>query len=597
MTKKLLKTIAVVILLCTIALFATACQSKFDGHNGFIKAQGRILVDEDGKEYNIEAINFGNEAMDYPAELTNGKYGEETYKELSEMGLNSVRFLINYNLFEDDANPYVYKESGFAWIDKNLEMAKKYGIRLILDMHTPQGGYQSWDRENHAIEGMDEGDALWVNPENQKRLAALWGAIAERYADEPGILGYGVVNEPMVAISDFADSDDKTVKYKAAVDLYQGLLNQITASVRAVDTNHILFVQNLYAIKDLNNDTENWVSVNDDKNFILVDDTNVVYEFHFYGPNKYTHQGGKGSNSTDYAYGDEDALVAISPTYKSQATTKRADPTSQEWQYVESGLLKFNNETWNVLGVGFTATALGEGGVAYIDNLILKEYDENGNYVRDVYYDYFEWEEWEGFYFWDPGKTGKVEVTEDEFYEGEESLSISNTKGEGSVTKYAFKPKQGYCYQVGAYIKVKTNNPAANVTARVLAGSCASVTPLTRETLESGINAYVPFSEKYNVPIFCGEYGCTVRCFYKNGMGVNRGGAKWVSDVIDILIENNIGSAYHMYAGGQGYYGGATGSDFGMYQTYDTVKVGNDELNEQLYKVLSEKFADPEEDK
>ena len=43
------------------------------------------------------------------------------------MGFNSVRFYLNYGLFEDDSKPYEYKESGFEWIDRNVEWAKENG--------------------------------------------------------------------------------------------------------------------------------------------------------------------------------------------------------------------------------------------------------------------------------------------------------------------------------------------------------------------------------------------------------------------------------------------------------------------------------------
>ena len=595
MLRKFVKFVAILAALLAVAIASTGC-FKFDDHKGFIRAEGRIMVDEDGKEYIIEAINFGNDAMSYITEA-NPNYGEETYAELAEMGLNSVRFLINYNLFEDDENPYVYKESGFEWLDTNIEYAKKHGLRLILDMHVPQGGYQSWDRDaRRSADGYDEGDSLWVHEENQKRLAVLWKAIAERYADEPVILGYGVLNEPMVAVAGFAKSDDPAVKYEKAITLYQKVLDEITASIREVDNNHIIFIQRLYAIKNLNDDTEYWVTVNEDNNFFLVDDDNVVYEFHFYAPNKYTHQGGTGSTSTDYTYGDENGVIATNVTYKNLSVSPRASLNTDEWQFVQTGVLKFSNESWNVLGIGVNAASLGANGTAYFDNFVLKEYDENYEFVQDVYYEYFEWAEWEGFYMWDPNYTATLKVTDDVCYEGDECLSISGSLGEASVNKYAFKPTQGHYYQLTGYVKLENVERTANVTIRVMAGEAESVTYLTKDVVVDGIEAYIPFSEKYNVPIFCGEYGLTLRCFYKNEMRINRNGEQWVSDVIDTFQKNNIGSAYHMYSGGRGYWGGSSGNDFGMYQTYDKIQIDGDALNKTLKAILTEKFSDPTEE-
>ncbi|MCD1654468.1 hypothetical protein K7J14_07085 [Treponema zuelzerae] len=42
----------------------------------------------------------------------------DDYAAAAAMGFNSVRFYINYGLFEDDSKPYAYKEAGFAWLDQ-----------------------------------------------------------------------------------------------------------------------------------------------------------------------------------------------------------------------------------------------------------------------------------------------------------------------------------------------------------------------------------------------------------------------------------------------------------------------------------------------
>ena len=160
-----------------------------DGYTGFIHADGKQLVDEDGKPYTIKGMAFGNEVWSNPSAEPTRHHDAESYQELAEMGFDSVRFYLNYGLFESDSNPYTYREEGFAWLDKNIAWAKAAGIRLVLNMHYPQGGYQS----------QGDGTALWTEPENQKRLCALWTEIARRYADEPVILGYGLVNEPVVA--------------------------------------------------------------------------------------------------------------------------------------------------------------------------------------------------------------------------------------------------------------------------------------------------------------------------------------------------------------------------------------------------------------
>ena len=132
--------------------------------------------------------------------------------------MNTIRFYLNYHFFEDDANPYNYKQTAWDWLDQNIAWAKKNKIYLILNMHTPQGGYQS----------QGNGGALWDIAENQNRLIALWQAIVERYKDEEIIAGFGPLNEPVPTVS-------KTKWNLLAQKLIDG--------IRQVDKHHLLFIE------------------------------------------------------------------------------------------------------------------------------------------------------------------------------------------------------------------------------------------------------------------------------------------------------------------------------------------------------------------
>ena len=238
---------------------------------GIIETDGTKLVYPDGTEYKIKAISFANQVYGNPSSVTSTHHDENAYKILSEMGFNSVRFYINYGLFESDKNPYVYREEGFAWIDKNIQQAEKYGIKLILNMHYPQGGYQS----------SGEGTALWTDAQNQERLIALWTEIARRYADCDTILGYGLVNEPIVA---------KTDSSLKGIDIWKNLAQRITSGVRKYDKKHIVFIENIYGSQIYDQSTNSWVvDKNDTDAWTLINDNNVVYEFHFYNPLEITH--------------------------------------------------------------------------------------------------------------------------------------------------------------------------------------------------------------------------------------------------------------------------------------------------------------------
>jgi len=239
---------------------------------GFIKTENELLKDGAGENFLIKGIAFGNNVWANPATPPKTHHTEESYKELSELGFNSVRFYLNYGIFESDNAPYKYKREGWDWLDQNIETAKNYNIRLVLNMHYPQGGFQS----------NGNGMALWTDKENKKRLAVLWTEIAKKYKNEPAIAAFDLLNEPVVP-------------QKATIDetfaQWQDLAQEITRSIRTVNTNHMIMVERLNAYKNLKTGVSNWDNnMNGNMNFFLIDDINVTYEFHVYDPFVFTHQ-------------------------------------------------------------------------------------------------------------------------------------------------------------------------------------------------------------------------------------------------------------------------------------------------------------------
>ena len=49
-------------------------------------------------------------------------------------------------------------------------------------------------------------------------------------------------------------------------------------------------------------------------------------------------------------------------------------------------------------------------------------------------------------------------------------------------------------------------------------------------------------SKKYNVPVYCGEFGISTDCF-KDGAN----GTQWVRDILDIFLENGVNFNYHAF--------------------------------------------------
>jgi endoglucanase len=216
--------------------------------------QGMLIVDGNGNPLRLRGVNLGGwqnwEGWDFirGSDISENKidaglaglvgqdavdaFHERMYENfvaeadlraIASYGFNSIRLPVNYAILEDDARPYLYKESGWALIDRALDWCEAYGQYVILDMHSAPGG-QSGLPPSNPSPGEPK---LWTSEENVKRTIALWQAIAKRYKDRTIIAGYDLLNEPLPP------------KENQLVGLYQWLV----PAIRQIDRYHMLIIE------------------------------------------------------------------------------------------------------------------------------------------------------------------------------------------------------------------------------------------------------------------------------------------------------------------------------------------------------------------
>lgn len=158
-------------------------------------------------------------------------------------GFNSIRLPIHYDqlTLPADREPVVGKDSwneeGFRRIDRLLAWAKANGMYLILDLHAAPGGQGT----DNAISDRDPAKpSLWDSPENRRKTIALWRELARRYADDPGIGAYDIINEPNWDFD--GDGGGHGCKEKGNVPLRQ-LQREITGAIRAIDRRHLIVIE------------------------------------------------------------------------------------------------------------------------------------------------------------------------------------------------------------------------------------------------------------------------------------------------------------------------------------------------------------------
>lgn len=147
---------------------------------------------------------------------------------LKSIGVNSIRVPFNYRLFTSEKYLGVSNANhGFELLDRLISWCKKEQLYVLLDMHCAPGG-QTGDN-------IDDGDGypfLFESESDQQLTTSIWKRIATRYANEPIIIGYDLLNEP---IATYFSPDDFNYKL-------EGAYKRITAAIRQVDKNHLIFL-------------------------------------------------------------------------------------------------------------------------------------------------------------------------------------------------------------------------------------------------------------------------------------------------------------------------------------------------------------------
>lgn len=198
--------------------------------------RGQSTVDASGQVVVLRGVAYAGYHFDisYTSLVV---HSESNYQEFARLGFNSVRLPISWSNLEPVPDRF---NSAFLknYVDRDIQWAKKYGLYVILDMHQWNwahrfGGAGAPDWVVQQYEGTKDGKYaaivnFWTqNKTLQAHLINVWTGIAAYYKEEPAVAGYDLFNEPYcdfgVSVSEF--------------------YVQAATAIRAVDPNHILFLE------------------------------------------------------------------------------------------------------------------------------------------------------------------------------------------------------------------------------------------------------------------------------------------------------------------------------------------------------------------
>ncbi|MCC5895608.1 MAG: glycoside hydrolase family 5 protein [Alkalibacterium sp.] len=200
-----------------------------NGYPGSEQSLRKLMTDEIGEEKS--QVFFDS--------LHHHFFNEEDLAFITSLGLNTIRLPLNYRQFEDDLDPFTYKEEGFEKVDAFLDLCEKYNVYVILDMHAVQGFQNThWHSDNNSRNSF-----FWREKHYQERFINLWKAIAERYKGRSVIAGYDLMNEPAVN-TPYGDYPHTYFdQYKPDWSVINELYKTTVEAIREVDPDHIIILE------------------------------------------------------------------------------------------------------------------------------------------------------------------------------------------------------------------------------------------------------------------------------------------------------------------------------------------------------------------
>jgi endoglucanase len=177
---------------------------------------------------------------------------------IKSMGFDHVRLSVNpqpmWRRGQADRIPADY----LGYLDRAVQMILDRGLAVIIDIHPESDFKQKLVTDDGFVE----------------QFADYWRALARHYATtNPELVAFEILNEP-----EFHD------RYR-----WQGVQAKLAVAIREGAPQHTIIVAGAY-----------WSSENELLFFDPLRDSNIIYNFHFYDPHIFTHQGA--TWSTNYVH-------------------------------------------------------------------------------------------------------------------------------------------------------------------------------------------------------------------------------------------------------------------------------------------------------
>jgi aryl-phospho-beta-D-glucosidase BglC (GH1 family) len=216
---------------------------------------------------------------------------------IKAMGFDHVRLSVNpqpmFRHKQADRIPADY----LGYLDAAVNMILGRGLAVIIDIHPDSDFKEKLTADNDFVE----------------QFSDYWRALARHYSStNPDLVSFEILNEP-----EFRD------RYR-----WQGVQAKLAVVIREGAPQHTIIVAGAY-----------WSSESELLFFDPLHDANIIYNFHFYDPHIFTHQGA--TWSTNYVHYLKDLPYPSTPENVQQAAALIPDAVNR-LQAIHYGLDRWN---------------------------------------------------------------------------------------------------------------------------------------------------------------------------------------------------------------------------------------------------------------
>lgn len=177
---------------------------------------------------------------------------EEDVAYIASLGMDHIRLGFDQIVIEEE--PYVLRKGTVEILHKFVSWCEKYNLRVVLNMHKAIGNYCDILEEK----------GLMQDEELQERFVAVWVKLEEEFSQNNDII-FELLNEIVNS-----SAEEWNIVAEKAIKAIRELNKERLIVVGGIEWNRPVGLDNLK----------------------VYDDENIIYTFHCYAPDEFTHQQG-----------------------------------------------------------------------------------------------------------------------------------------------------------------------------------------------------------------------------------------------------------------------------------------------------------------